>query len=178
MRFLSFSALYIFLGLVIGLGSAMQALNGTGLQAVKSGNGWQAWRLSSNDRFLPYSLGHFLNNGELPPPKSAFYYVRSTDDDGNALRGDCVFKVEGPALASRWWSLSAGVERAAVLSAGEAVLDSKSNLKVIISRHPQPGNWIVPSGNGRYTLTYILSEPTRATDTTVLQLPYVKKVGC
>jgi hypothetical protein len=111
----------------------------------------------------------------LLPPKSVLYFVRNVDDDGNSLRSDCIVTVEGPAIPARWWALSSGDQRGAVLSAGEAVLDSKGQLKATISRHPSPGNWIVPPDSSSYTLSYILSEPSKAAE---IDLPHVKRIGC
>jgi hypothetical protein len=178
MRIFSLATVYLGLGAIVGSTSAMQALSGSALRAVKNGNGWQQWRLDDNDNMLPYSVGHFLSEGKLPPPKSALYYVRDRDDDGNVLRGDCAYSVEGPAIPSRWWSLSAGTNAGAVLSAGEAVLDGKKHLRAVVSRRPEPGNWIVPSDSGSYTLVYILSEASKATAVADLELPHVKKLGC
>jgi hypothetical protein len=178
MRILGVSTIYVLVGLTFGVGSAMYSLSGQGLQDVPNGHGWQEWRLSPDDGVLPYSLGHFQVGGQVPPPKFSHYYIRTTDDDGNRLSGDCIFVVEGSAIASRWWSLSAGVESASVLSAGEAVLDSSNKLKAVVSRHPMPGNWIVPPGSGSYTITYVVSEPTMAANSAALVLPTIKKVGC
>jgi hypothetical protein len=175
MRILSFSTLFILLGIIFGWASAIQSLNGAGLRPVKDGNGWQEWQASPNDRLLPYSLGHFLSGGQLPPPKSVRYYERSVDDDGNTLRGDCVFAIDGLVPPSRWWSLTAGNSGQAVLTAGTAVIDSEDHLKVTASRLPAAGNWIAPEDLSNYKLTYVLSEVPADT---VIELPHVKKVGC
>jgi hypothetical protein len=175
MRILSFSTLFVLLGLVFGWASAVQGLNGAGLRAVKNGFGWQEWQLASSDRMLPYSLGHFLGEGQLPPPSSVRYYQRTTDDDGNTLRGDCVFSFEAAIPPSRWWSISAGHSKQAALSAGAAVLDSRNHLKAMISRLPEGGNWISPDDTSSYTLTYVLSETPASV---AVELPHVKKIGC
>lgn len=175
MRILSISTLLLVAGIVAGVTSAWHALDGSALQAVKNGNGWQEWRLGTKDAMLPYTLGHFLSDGQVPPSSSARYFVRSVDDQGNTLRGDCEFEVDGPASTSRWWTLSTGHDSGSALSAGKAVLDSKRRLKVVVSRFPVPGNWILPGTTGNYTLTYIVNEPAKAV---ALDLPHVKKIGC
>lgn len=178
MRIFGSSTFAIFGGIVAGLFTAMQALGTTGLRPVENGGGWKEWRFNENDRLLPYSLGHFLRNGQVPPPKASRFFVRETDDDGNVLSSDCVFRIDGPAIASRWWSLSVGQTEASVLSAGEAVLDSVGNLNIVVSPHPLPGNWITPPDSGRFTVTYIVSEPAKQKDSAVLILPHIKKAGC
>jgi hypothetical protein len=177
MRIFSLSSIYLLVGVGLGVSSAVNSLNSTGLKPVAEGNGWRAWQLNSSDRLQPYALGHFLNLGQVPPPASALYYVRSLDDDGNELRGDCAVVIEGPAATSRWWTLSAGQTEAATLSAGEAFLNADRNLSVTVSQHPISGNWIVPPGSGAYVLTYVISEQTKA-EGVKLSLPHVKKLSC
>ena len=89
MRILNSSTVFIVVGLALGLGSAMQSLDGWGMQRVTDNPGWKEWRLSINDRLQPYALGHFLASGSVPTPISTHYFVRELDDDGNGLRGDC-----------------------------------------------------------------------------------------
>jgi hypothetical protein len=175
MRILSFSTLFIVLGIIFGWASAVQSLNGAGLQIVKDGNGWQEWQVGPSDRLLPYSLGHFISSGQLPPPKSVRYFERFTDDEGNTLRGDCMFLIEGPVTPSRWWSMTAGTTAQAALSAGAAILESDNLLKITASRLPVPGNWIAPDDTGGFHLTYVLSEVSADS---AIEFPHVKKLGC
>ncbi len=178
MRVFSSSAFAILGGLGLGVLTAIYALSTLGLKPVADSQGWREWRLGENDRMLPYSLGHFLGSGQVPPPKAARYYVRERDDDGNVLSGDCVFEISGPSIPARWWSLSVGQKEASVLSAGQAMLDDAGNLKAVVSRHPLPGNWLTPPDSGSFTLTYIVVEPLKQKSDASLVLPHVKKAGC
>ena len=179
MRILNSSTVFIALGLALGLGSAIQSLDGWGMQPVADNPGWKEWRLSVNDRLQPYALGHFLASGSVPTPISTHYFARELDDDGNALRGDCNFVLEGPALQARWWSLSiqdaSGASPHSILSAGKAVLDNNMQLRVTIALHPVPGNWLQPSDSGAFTLHYVVSEPEKGE---ILNLPHIKKGSC
>ncbi len=170
---------HVVVGAALGLASAVYSLDGFGLKAVAENTGWQEWSLSPGDRLQPYGLGHFLSSGKVPTPSSTRYFVRSLDDDGNSLRGECIVLVSGPTIASRWWSISAGdagdVTAEAVLSAGQAMLEPDGNLKVGISRQPIAGNWLKPDTSGNYTLVYVVSEPDKGVD---IKLPTVKKGGC
>jgi hypothetical protein len=178
MRIFRFSTVYIILGMGLGIYTAMRALDTTGMQSVYGNAGWQEWRLGENDRTLPYALGHFLGAGKVPPPKSARYFVRSLDDDGNSLVSDCVFKIEGPEIAARWWSLRAGDEKNSTLNAGQAIITATGRLNAVVSQHPLPGNWLTPPDTSRFTLTYVISEPAKTKDDAALVLPSVKKAGC
>jgi hypothetical protein len=178
MRISGLSTVSILVGLGLGVYSGMQALESTGLEKVSGNGGWQEWRLGENDRSLPYALGHFLSAGQVPPPRDARYFVRSLDDDGNALTGDCVFKIEGPEIASRWWSLRAGENATSILTAGQALVSDMGQLNVMLSPHPMPGNWILPPSSTRYTLTYVINQPAPSKNGAGLILPSVKKAGC
>jgi hypothetical protein len=169
-------------GAVIGLFSAISALGGMGLRQVQNGNGWQEWRLGENERLLPYALGHFQSVGQVPPPKSSRFFVRSADENGNALYGDCVYVFSGQTIPARWWTISAingsSQDASAVLTAGQAVTDADGQLIVNISRHPEPGNWIAPPDSGTFALRFVLSEPELPADGSALPLPILKKKGC
>lgn len=178
MRVFSSSAFAILGGLGIGVITAIYALGSFGLKPVIDNPGWQEWRLSENDRMQPYSFGHFLSSGQVPPPKAARYYMRERDDEGNVLSSDCIFEISGPSTPARWWSLSVGQKESSVLSAGQAMLDSDGTLKAVVSRHPLPGNWLKPPDSGSFTLTYIVTEPLKQKGDAVLALPHVKKAGC
>jgi hypothetical protein len=169
-------------GVVIGLFSAFSALGSMGLKQVQNGNGWQEWRLGENERLLPYALGHFQAAGQVPPPKSSRFFVRSADENGSALYGDCVYVFSGQNIPARWWTISASngsnPNVNAVLTAGQAVADADGQLIINISRHPEPGNWIAPPDSGAFVLNFVLSEPALPTDGSALPLPTLKKTGC
>ncbi len=168
----------IFSGLLVGILSAINALGSYGLLPVIGQPSWAEWQLSGGDTKLIYSLGHFLSEGQLPPPKLARSFVRNVDNDGNRLSDGCVYLVEGKVTPARWWTLSAGqsngLSARSELSAGEAIVDKDGTLRVFVSQHPMPGNWIQPN-SGSFTLHYIINEaPNGAT----IQLPNVSKKGC
>jgi hypothetical protein len=176
---LSFSAVALLAGVLLGVITAMNALGSVGLKPIGPKSKWFEWQLNGASTALVYSLGHFLADGQLPPPKSARYFVRNIDEDGNSLRADCVYVVEGKIAPARWWTMSVAPSGTAApkseLSAGEAVLSQDNNLKVIISARPAPGNWIVPEGNGGVSLHFIVNEPVLGQD---VALPTITKSGC
>lgn len=179
MRRTTISGVALLIGLVLGIVSAINALGSAGLKPVAASPRWSEWRLGEKDNLLIYSLGHFLGNGQLPPPKSAQYFVRSVDEDGNGLRADCVYIVEGKVTSARWWTLSiapSGVMAAhSELSAGEAVVNQDGDLKISISARPMPGNWIAPADSNALMLRYVINEAMLGEATV---LPTVTKRGC
>jgi hypothetical protein len=173
---ISFSAVALLAGVLLGVLTAMNALGSVGLKPVSPTSKWSEWQLNGASTTLVYSLGHFLGDGQLPPPKSARYFVRSTDEDGNSLRVDCVYVVEGKITPARWWTMTAGTAALrSELSAGEAILSQDNTLKVTISARPAPGNWIVPADNGSLSLHFIVNEPVLGQD---ISLPTITKSGC
>ena len=179
MRILNSSTIFIVIGLALGFGSALYSLDSWGMRPVSDYPGWKEWRLAQKDQMLPYAIGHFLAAGSVPTPNSTRYYVRSVDDDGNGLRGDCKFSIEGPAVVARWWSLSiqntATQSEHSVLSAGRTVLDNNRELRATIALRPESGNWLQPPNTAAFTLVYIVSE---AEKDAFIVLPRVKKVSC
>lgn len=175
----SFPAIALLAGVLLGVISAMNALGSVGLKPVAPASKWNEWQLNSANTLLIYSLGHFLGDGQLPPPKSARYFVRSLDEEGNSLRVDCNYVVEGKVTPARWWTMSVAPAGTTAprseLSAGEAVLSQDYNLKITISAHPAPGNWIVPADRGSLSLRFIVNEPVQGQD---IILPTITKSGC
>ena len=179
MRIFNSSTIFVVAGLALGLGSALQSLETLGMQSIPDSGGWKEWRLDPDDNLRPYALGHFLAAGSVPTPVSTHYFVRDRDDDGDSLRGDCIFTLDGPVISARWWSLSlqgSGAAKAqAILSAGRAILGSERQLHATIDLHPAPGNWLQPADTGPFTLNYVVSEPEQGQP---LTLPHVKKGNC
>jgi hypothetical protein len=168
----------IFTGLLVGILSAVNALGSYGLVPVAAHPAWAEWQVNSSDTKLLYSLGHFLSGGELPPPKLAQSFVRSTDETGARLSSDCIYILEGKITPARWWTISVGraggISAHSVLTAGEAIVDQDGVLKVTISQHPMPGNWIEPE-SGNISLDYVINE---APNGEPIQLPSITKKGC
>lgn len=168
----------IFAGLLMGILSAVNAMGSYGLTPDVENPAWAEWQVNGSDTRLVYSLGHFLSGGQLPPPKLARSFVRTTDDSGSRLSSDCVYLIEGKITPARWWTMSVnqagGLAGHTVLTAGEAVVEKDDVLKVTISAHPAPGNWIEPEG-GSITLTYTINE---APNGQTVQLPSITKKGC
>jgi hypothetical protein len=168
----------IVVGLLLGIVSAVNALGSFGLLPVAAEPSWAEWQLASSDAKLTYTLGHFLSNGQLPPPKLAQSFVRTTDDNGERLRSDCVYLAEGKITPARWWTMSVNqtgrLSTHSVLTAGEAVVGADDVLKVTISSQPMPGNWLEPDSSN-ISLVYIINE---APNGETVQLPSITKKGC
>jgi hypothetical protein len=170
-------------GVILGIGSAYYAFSAAGVAEVPGQAGWQQRNLVAQSSALPYALGHYLAEGQLPPPQSVLDLTRGTSSDGAVLRGDCMVTLDGEIPSARWWTLAAinkdglATGPRAVLSASSAVLESDGRIVVHVSTEPQSGNWIAPASGGTYALALTLHDPVLPLPVDV-PFPTVTKDGC
>lgn len=176
---MTISGAALLIGLVLGVISAISALGAVGLRSVDAAPHWFEWQLGEKDSLLIYSLGHFLGEGQLPPPRSSQYFVRNVDEDGNGLRADCDYIIEGTVTPARWWTMSIAPSGVAAphseLSAGEALVSQDGDLKISISARPMPGNWMTPADSSAFSLRYVIDEAAQGE---VIAFPTITKSGC
>jgi hypothetical protein len=169
--------------IVIGVGSGYKGLASFGNRPVAGNAFWTTRALNLQDNALPYTTGHYLAHGQLPPPLAVQDFLRHADDDGRALDGDCIIEVKGTIPAARWWTLSAvdgegvAISDENTLTAGSAVIEADDTLVLRIASSPQPGNWIKPPTRGSYSIAYTLHEAAPQQGAGIA-LPSVKRVGC
>jgi len=149
-----------------------------GLMAVAGNPHWQERRAGPGEPFSPYSTGYFIEQGRVPPPASARFFVRTTDDDGSLIRGECVYVVGGVPLEARWWTMALGNAqgRFNAIGAADVILEGDGSLRLFIAPYPVPGSRILSPPGSTLTLTYVVHEP-QDVDIPVV-LPTVKKVSC
>jgi hypothetical protein len=167
----------LLIGAIAGLVSARQMM-ATESIAAGTTSGWIEI-LSEDDSFNAfYTTAHFLQRGEVPPPRGARFFMRTVDDDGNELRGDCLVSVEGKMPNARWWMLNAasGAQRSS-MDAGQVVRETNGDMIVAFAVTPTPGNWVVPPYNGAYELQLVIHGLNEGRGS-VLALPRVKRLWC
>jgi hypothetical protein len=169
-------------GCVVGYVTALQALGHAGTGPAPGNENWTQGIVNAKDTYAVYALGHFREDGLLPPPRSTMYFSRVKDDEGNSLRGNCAYEVSGPAPQARWWSISAEAAGQAAngtaFTAGNAVLANDDSFKLALSRKPMAGNWLAPPDVGAMQVLLVLNEPYAPAKNTKLALPNVKRLGC
>jgi hypothetical protein len=165
------------LGLLLGTLSAQHMMETASGATPIPQTGWSEIRIAKDRWQSVYLVGHFLRRGQVPPPKGTRFFVRSLDDDGNSLRGDCLVTLEGKIPQSRWWFVSAasGGNRA-TLDAAQAIRETTGETNISLSVSPVPGNWLVPPGGGAYELQLVLLGLDDATEAPAL--PRVKRLWC
>ena len=170
----------LLVGAVIGYLTGVNSLGQAG-QAVAGGH-WTSWVINAKSNFALYSIGHFRQQGALPPSQATKFYTRLVDDDGASLRGACSYELSGMEPAARWWSISAGAPNSstfdATFTARDAVLTGDGQLNLAISRRASPGNWLALKDRGALLLTLVLNEPYPAGKESKFELPALKRLGC
>jgi hypothetical protein len=182
MRFSGGTA-FLVLGVAAGYISAMQAISRAGVSAAADGSKWQMEWVNPKDPYNLYALAHFKSDGLLPPDRGSQFYTRVTDDDGKALRGDCSYRLSGPDLPVRWWSLAVapvGAPTSAVsTNSGETLITGDARLDITLSRRAVPGNWLSLPDSNSLKATLVLHETTEKNKKGgTLVLPSVAKVAC
>ncbi len=166
-------------GLGFGLLSAQYMMENASIAAPLGTSGWKEIRSGGEDLKSMYLAGHFLRRGQLPPPKGSRFFVRTEDDDGNSLRGECLVTIEGTFPAARWWfvSASSGSTRTS-LDVSQAVREANGDFAVSLAVSPVPGNWLVPPTGAGYELQLVLLGSLDDVADVAPPLPRVKRLWC
>lgn len=95
------------LGLVIGLGSAMGAIWAVGRQGAIAIGPWHTPLDAGGAGRNMYLRAAVALGATLGLSRTETLYFRATTDSaGDALGARCTYRVAGPDLAARWWSLT------------------------------------------------------------------------
>jgi hypothetical protein len=167
-------------GVAVGWITAVSLIEHYGFEASVASPQWKERRNATEHPAAPYAFGYFINQGQVPPPLSARHYVRDTDSEGNALRGDCIYVLEGHIPKARRWSMailtSDGV--LSTLGAGEAVSEQDGTMRVWLAPYPVPGNRLVMPGSGAPRLTLTIHDPAPQQGAKVAPLPELRRERC
>jgi hypothetical protein len=122
----------------------------------------------------------------------AVYFDATTDDDGNPLREDCLYRVSfAPEPDARWWSLTlyaadnflaVNGDEAHSVTADHAAASAEDPMAVLVavSRPDAPSYWISSRNAGAFALTLRLYQPSEAitADPLVADLPAIERLSC
>ncbi len=169
----------LLVGAVVGYLTGVNALGRAGQTSVDGK--WMQGVVNAKDASALYAIGHFRQEGRLPPSHTALYFTRTVDDDGGALRSGCTYELNGPQPAARWWSITieppgGGVKT--TFTARDAVLSGDDQFTLALSRRASPGNWLAVPDIGTLQVALVLNEPYPLTKASTLVLPGIKRLGC
>jgi len=91
----------------LGVGSAWLWLTGVGIAGIDAG-AWRVNLLAGSQNADAYTRARIALGAVLALDRSeTLYYTTQRDDQGEPLRAECRYKVEGSPPPARWWSITA-----------------------------------------------------------------------
>jgi len=119
----------------------------------------------------------------------ALYYNAFTDEDGELLRAECDYVIEGGDLSARWWSITAYDEDHFLIpnalnrysyNMKNVGRDVHGRYKIHISQTPKDLNWLPAPKGGTMSLTFRAYNPEPALRENLgsAELPKITKAGC
>ena len=176
---------------ILGLASVLWALRGplAGIGEVRSG-AWVGSSLTGSPQADAHTRARVAAEGLLALGRSeTMYYVARQDDRGRPLRSRCRYRVEGPAPAARWWSLTAygadyylfdAPQGRYSLNAQGLALDGAGRFALATGEQATPGlPWLPTPGDQALVLTLRLYNPEAAlqADPATLVPPAIHPIG-
>lgn len=157
--------------LFLGVASAIGVIGRIFSQPLRNGP-WFYNPLIGSQSANPYLRATIAKIGLLALNKSeAIYLIADKDSDGNPLKGDVSYRIEGQGLSARWWSLTAyGPDYFLMPNELDRYSYSMSNLSwnddgsytIHVSSEPQEGNWIPVDSQKSFDLVLRLYNPTES----------------
>lgn len=167
---------------------ALQAREGVGAVTI---GGWTAYPENGTPESDPYSRARVAREGLLALGRAeGLAFVAQRDSNGDGLRRNCRYTIEGTVPPARFWTLYAadeamaaiatGTRRANALNSFQLLHQPDSSLAISISSRPSPGNWLRVTGAGPMYFVLTLYDTPIASSTGVadVELPQILKAGC
>jgi hypothetical protein len=180
----------VLVALVIGVVSALWVIDSfPRLKMIKDG-AWMANPLVGGSQAGTYLKAVVARSGLFALSKSeAVYYNASTDEEGEPLRPDCDYVIEGGDLPGRWWSITAYDKDHFLIpnalnrysyNMKNIRRDEKGRYRIHLSRTRKDLNWLPAADKGAMSLTLRLynPEPALAENMGGAPLPKITKAGC
>ena len=180
----------LLVALLIGVGSAVWAIESfSKVQAIKVG----AW--TSNPLFGSAQVDMYLRAVIARialfalSRTEAIYYIAFADDNGEPLRPECDYILEGGDLPARWWSITAydkdhflipnDLDRYSY-NMKNLRRDEQGRFKIHLSRTPKEGNWLPAAKEETMSITLRAYNPAPALQENMgsAELPKITKVEC
>jgi len=191
MRLITYVAIVVMIGLLLGGISANFALQRShGIGAVNAGP-WSAWPFVGGVEVDPYTIAKATTDGTIPlGAAEGLAFEAISDQSGDPLRRECDYEISGETSATRAWTLSAYdpdgelvMNQADLLSAifsGNVTRYPDSSFALTASASPKAGNWIPLSGEGRFKFILRLYDTPITSNSGVIdpQMPRIVNNGC
>ncbi len=190
MRFLFHLGLLIGTALLVGFSLSYVALEQGRLFGTYRQGAWLAWPNVGSPRPDPYSLAYGARSGALQLARAeGIRFVAVTDSDGQPLKRNCAYRVDGTMPASAFWTLVATdmsgtlINRETTPPAMHSQRLSRAedgSVLIRVSSRLAPGNWLEITGTGRFRLVLTLYDSTVFSGLGSLEeaLPAILPEGC
>ncbi len=180
----------LILGSVIGIGSAVAAFDIVANRLSINNGPWQTSLAVGSQQADPYTRTsiaiHYLlalNQSEV------IYYNAYKDDNGDPLRSDCTYRIEGKTLETRWWSITAyGTDDFLIpnelnrysYNMDNVKYDADNNFVIYLSKTPKTGDWLPLGDQKTFSLSLRLYNPGQLIrdHPDIVELPHIIKEGC
>ncbi len=161
-----------------------------GVGAVTIGQ-WTAFPDFGTPDADPYSQARVARESILALGKAeGLSFVADKDTDGQPLRRECQYTIDGLYPAARFWTLYAADEnstivdtskpRRAALHSYEIVRRPDNSAAISVGNHPAPGNWLPIQGAGAlsFVLTFYDTPISGSTGLSDIDLPSIRRATC
>lgn len=191
MRFLTSIICVVVCGVALGSALTWVSVQDTlGFGALRVGQ-WTAWPDAGSANVDPYTDARIAVDGKVPlGGAEGVLFTAIEDEDGEALRRQCDYRISGRMPPSRYWTLTAQD------SAGSDITDRLGNVKPVISEYGLwndgriditvgavrrgGGSWLASSGRGAMQLSLHLYDAQVTGTGTVgeIRIPTIERLGC
>lgn len=178
-------------GVGLGAGSAWYSIQGShGIGAINVGP-WTAFPFAGQTEVDPYTVAKSVADGSVPlGATEGLAFEAQQDSQGEPMRLDCSYVLEGRTPPSKLWTLVAyerGGKPAAAAPGGQSSLYSGALLRypdgsftITAASEPRPGNWLAIGGSGGLRLVLRLYDTTITANTGLAppDMPTINRVSC
>jgi hypothetical protein len=123
------------------------------------------------------------------PPREAIYFTASEDEDGEPLRPECVYVIEGSHLPARWWSLTLyrggfyipNPANRYSWSQSDIAKDAEGGWRVMLRERGEAPNVLTMGGGAGRPLALLRlyqPDPAVVADRGRTPLPSIRRLGC
>ncbi len=150
-------------GIILGAGSAWYSIQQSHRIGAINIGPWTAFPHAGAEEIDPYTVARAVAEGSVPLGSTeGLAFEAVTDSQGNLLRRNCSYRIEGTTPPAKLWTLvSYGEDARPVPPAPGGKSSTYSNallhfpdgsFLIAISAKPGPGNWLSISGEGSMRL--------------------------
>ncbi|MGH1350543.1 MAG: DUF1214 domain-containing protein [Methyloligellaceae bacterium] len=181
----------IILSLLVGLASVIFAIGVIAQDNDSSHAGqWFSSVPADKSKTGPYLRAILAMRGGLAmPSEEALYFTSIKDSEGNAYDGNCTYHLEGGAVPSRWWSITAyniysdlidNPDNRYSVTKTSVIRKEDGSYVTVISPSKQEGNWIAVKKGQPFELTARLYHPDASAlkAPEKISLPKITKKAC